>query len=249
MRVLSRELLIRKKILYLMIIFLLGYGIEVDADVISYQEEKVNKTDTYSVILPTVNVEGDSPLDFIMDPYSLIEASDAARYGGRDFEKGATLYFENAVGEYDFSSISDKFTVTNGDVDALYVTVTAKIENLGNIVVTDDISFGEAKSASIYLAIVDNKGNEIPFSAEGEACISVMVDNSASGIYEFGLKGSCNPKGNWKEVTATPKLTLTWRIDSLDLETEQEEEKNNGQSNLTVSSGDSRTVSSGDGKW
>lgn len=242
----NRKLECRKKIVHFAFIFLLWYSIEVNASVISCEEFRENKADTFSAVLPTTGVGGGSPLDFIMDPYALIQATDAVRYGGRNFEKGATLYFENAVGEYDFSSNSDWFTVTNYGADVVCVTVNARIENLGNIVMTDDISFGEDMSTSIYLAIVDNKGNEVPFDAEGEACVTVTVDASFSEIYEFGLKGSCNPKGNWKGVDVNPKLTLVWHIDTIDSEVEQEGEKNDGQSVLTVSGGDSRTVSSGD---
>ena len=89
--------------------------------------------DVVSVALPAISEDGESPFDFIIDPQGLIYATDAAKYGGGKVEESATILFRNHDGEYDFSRRSDSLTVKNRSNVPVIVTITASVENLGDI--------------------------------------------------------------------------------------------------------------------
>lgn len=162
-----------------------------------------------SVELPD-NINGEnSPFNFILDPYRLLEQTDAMRYGIGSVEEGATLLFHNSVGEYDFSRFSDRLTVTNRGDTPITVTVSASVSDLGEIELADLNEFGRNSVGSIYLAIVDDRGNEEPILADQETSVSVEL---ASGSYSFGLTGASDPNADWLEVSVHPKVTLIWRI-------------------------------------
>ena len=52
------------------------------------QMEASIKPDVYQVILPT---DANGIFDFVLDPQKLIEETNAAAYGGKSYEKGATV--------------------------------------------------------------------------------------------------------------------------------------------------------------
>ena len=78
----------------------------------SEKEKNEETEEIVQVILPTTAV---SIFDFILDPQELIRQTDAAAYGGKRFEEGATLFFERFDGtvEEDYSSDSDAVHITN----------------------------------------------------------------------------------------------------------------------------------------
>ena len=92
------------------------------------EEWKSEAEDTVSIELPTI--EEPSPFDFILDPQRLITETDGAKYGSSTFETGATLFFENVDGDYDFSSRSDMLTITNKGTVPVEVTVTAWLDQI-----------------------------------------------------------------------------------------------------------------------
>ena len=132
---------------------------------------EVYGSDVISVALPAISEYGDSPFDFIIDPQGLIYETDAAKYGGGRVEEGATLLFRNHEGDYDFSSRSDRLSVRNQSNVPAIVTITACVSDLGGVDVVDYPVFDD-ESCSIYLAIVDDEGNEQPVSENGEVSYS-----------------------------------------------------------------------------
>ncbi len=76
------------------------------------QMEGIIKPDIYQVILPT---DVNKVFDFVMDPQKLIEETNAAAYGGKTYEKGATVFFHRSDGqtEDEYSSASDHITIIN----------------------------------------------------------------------------------------------------------------------------------------
>lgn len=206
--------------------------------------------DVVSVALPAISEGGESPFDFIIDPQELIFATDAAKYGGGKVEENATILFRNHDGEYDFSRRSDSLTVKNRSNVPVVVTVTASIENLGDIEIAGSTDFGDSDVCGMYIAVVDDEGNEKPISEDGEISISTEMrkapddayvyridEESGSYSYElsrspeeidfdsysFGLTGYCNPNGNWQDVAVHPVVKVTWKVEPV-LSDEEEEE-------------------------
>ncbi len=206
--------------------------------------------DVVSVALPAISEDGESPFDFIIDPQGLIFATDAAKYGGGKVEEDATLLFRNHDGEYDFSRRSDGLTVKNRSNVPVVVTVTASIENLGDIELSGSTDYGDSEACSMYLAVVDDEGNEKPISEDGEISISTEMrkapedayiyridEENGSYSYElsrspeeidfdsysFGLTGYCNPNGKWEDVSVHPVVKVTWKVEPVLSEEEEEE--------------------------
>ena len=198
-------------------------------------------TDTIFVELPTE--EASSLFDFILDPQRLITETNGAKYGFHTFEPGATLYFENAEDDYDFSSRSDMLSIMNrGDIP-VEVTVTAWISQTEHLSIVQTDSF-EDEAASIYLAIVDSAGNIQPLDEKGTASVTVRlhaVKENTYDKYSFGLLGACNPNGEWMDLEVHPVVTVTWQVVPVaereeaqenkqeDTQGEQEEEKEDTQ--------------------
>ena len=231
-------------------IMLLAGSVDVRAvDTVTLPLEVYGK-DVVSVALPAISEDGESPFDFIIDPQGLIYATDAAKYGGGKVEENATILFRNHDGEYDFSRRSDGLTVKNRSNVPVVVTVTASIENLGDIELSGSKDYGDSDACSMYLAVVDDEGNEKPISEDGEISISTEMrkapedayiyridEENGSYSYElsrspeeidfdsysFGLTGYCNPNGNWQDVAVHPVVKVTWKVEPV-LSDEEEEE-------------------------
>ena len=191
-----------------------------------------------SVILPTEALE--SPIDFYIDPQGLIFETDAAKYGGGTVEEGANILFHNHKSdEYDFSSKSDPFKITNQSTVPVNVTITARIDNLESITLADSRDFPEDQAA-IYLALLDDDGNEVPLSADEDVSLTVNMKAASMGAYAyvydedagqyrygylvnseedyfdtyaFGLVGDCNESDVWAEISESPKVTVTWKVE------------------------------------
>ncbi|WP_049960324.1 hypothetical protein [Pseudobutyrivibrio sp. LB2011] len=195
-----------------------------------------------SVMFPSLSDEGPSPLDFLIDPQQLVYATDAAKYGGGRVDEGATMLFRNHGGEYDFSRYSDKFTFRNQSNVPVIVTVTARITNLEEIEMVSNTNFGDSEACSMYMAVVDDEGNERPLIEDGSVTLEVRmqaapenayiynIDNETGSYsyemagdpdsigfdqYSFGLVGYCNPNGNWEDMTVAPRVTLTWTAEPI----------------------------------
>lgn len=196
--------------------------------------------DVISVAMPAINENGDSPFDFIIDPQGLIYDTDAAKYGGGSVEEGATLLFRNHEGDYDFSRYSDRLTVRNQSNVPVIVTITASVDDLGEIEMVGSSDFEDYESCSMYLALVDDEGNERAVSENGEVSVSIEMhkapdnayiyrineetgeyfyelsansEESDFDIYSFGLTGYCNPNGNWQDISVHPSIRVTWKVE------------------------------------
>lgn len=192
-------------------------------------------------ILPTLQEDEESPFDFILDPQKLLFETDAAMYGGGVVEKGANLLFHNlAKGEFDFSRYSDSLYVTNRSTVPVMVTVTAKITDADDLLITQDKDFPEDDLPYVYLALVDDKGNEQPISKEGDVSINVKMQRAPQNAYvytfdpetgkyeyglsgeseeinfdtySFGLTGECSSSADWSNISVHPKITVTWQLE------------------------------------
>lgn len=209
--------------------------------------------DIISVDLPTLQEDEESPFDFFIDPQKLLFETDAAMFGGGVVEKEANLLFHNRMeGKYDFSRNSDRLNVTNQSTVPVEVTISARITNADDLQITQDKDFPKDDLPYVYLALVDDKGNEQPVSEDGEVSINVRMQrapenayvytwDSETGNYEyglsgapedidfdtysFGLTGKCSSDADWSNVSAHPKITVTWHVEPLLTEQKTEEDE------------------------
>ena len=196
------------------------------------------KEEIISVDLPTVGDE--SPFDFYIDPQGLLYETDGIKYGGVVVEEGAYLLFRNHNdGEYDFSRYSDRLSVTNRSTVPVIVKITAKISDIGDLRMDQDGVFDGEDDPAIYLAIVDDEGNERVLSEDGEVSVEIEMNQAPSeaytyhydestdsyeyiyqsdedisfDTYSFGLRGECNANADWRETSACPRVMVTWSVD------------------------------------
>ena len=199
-----------------------------------------HRPDIISVVLPSISEAGDSPFDYIVDPYELIYETDAAKYGGGKVEQGANLLFRNAQGAYDFSSHSDQLSISNRSNVPVNVTVSATVQGSAGVNTSSSRDFADSTDTSIYLAIIDNEGNELPMVEGQEVKLHISMAKApddayvyryddAEGIYtydysrdvkdidfdkySFGLTGYCNPNADWDKVDSIPNIVITWNVE------------------------------------
>ncbi|SCZ76122.1 hypothetical protein [Pseudobutyrivibrio xylanivorans] len=174
-------------------------------------ETPENNDPVVSVIFPSLPEDGESPLDFLIDPEQLVYLTDAEAYGGGRVDSGATILFRNYEGDYDFSRYSDRFEVINQSDVPVVVTVTAQMTNLGEIDMMDNPYFGDSEACTMYMAVVDNEGHERPLIDNGS--VTIQTEMAAVDQYSFGLIGYCNPLGRWQDIYVAPRVTLTWNME------------------------------------
>lgn len=191
-----------------------------------------------NVEMPVIEEDGESSLNFILDPQELLYRTGAARYDGGSVEEGATLLFHNREGQYDFSSNSDRLTIKNKSMVPVTVKISVYITELHEISIREDKDFAEGERC-FYLAVVDSRGNEQPISSKGEAFISfdmnAMEENGTCEEYSFGLTGLCNSNANWKGVSESPDIKIMWQIEEKSpIENGQTAEKESGETELPL---------------
>ncbi len=212
----------------------------------------VLEQDIIAVDLPALQEEEGSPFDFIIDPQHLIFETGAEAYGGGVVEEEANLLFHNQTeGAFDFSRYSDKLTVVNRSTIPVMVTISADIADVGDIEIVQDKDFPEDGSPYMYLAIVDDEGNEQPVAEDGTVSMSVEMQRAPESVYaytlnpetgdyeyklsgasedadfdtySFGLTGECSSDADWGKFFVLPKITVTWRVEPI-LTEEADEEK------------------------
>lgn len=154
--------------------------------------------------------------NFIIDPYRLVEKTNAIKYGGGTVEKGATLLFHNKERAYDFSSESDWVTISIQEPSE--IMVSAHLDESDELIIAEDRDFKEGDISDIYLALIDDQGNEQALTTEEEVSISLFLE---SGSYSFGLTGACNADADWAEKSSIhPKVTLIWSLEAASIEDE-----------------------------
>ena len=208
-----------------------------------------HKDPIISVLFPSISDEGESPLDFLIDPQQLVYLTDAAKYGGGRVDEGATMLFRNHDSDYDFSRYSDRFTVKNQSNVPVVVKVTASMSNLDEIDMVDNPNFGDREDCAMYMAIVDDEGHERPLIDNGSVTIEVQMREAPENayvynidpesgtysyvmsgdpetidfdIYSFGLIGYCNPNGVWDDMEICPRVSLTWEVEPIITEEDEQ---------------------------
>ncbi len=173
---------------------------------------------------PSISEYGVQPFDYIVDPQRLITATNGIKYGNISFEEGSTLYFRNMEGSYDYSSRSDQLTITSQSTVPVIITLTASLQNYDSISLTNDPAFKGDNRNSLYLALVDDKGNMVPLSESGEVKIvyemgEISKDEAIEGTgeeqYSFGLMGACNPNGSWEDLAELPQVVVMWKVEPI----------------------------------
>ncbi|MCH5261284.1 MAG: hypothetical protein J1F42_00060 [Lachnospiraceae bacterium] len=210
---------------------------------------QVMDDDVVSISIPVTGESETSVFDFILDPQGLLYQTDAVRYGGGRVEEGATLLFRNEEGEYDFSKRSDWLTVTNRSTVPVRVTVTARITDFGDIRLAESDDFGESTEPEVYLAIEDDQGNILPLAADEPATLNLEMASAPENTYvfrldeenhtyqygmsmdpslidfdtySFGLIGACNSNAEWQNISVHPTITVTWYVEPIIPEEEEE---------------------------
>ena len=191
-----------------------------------------------SVLMP---VTGDNdPFNFFIDPNNILYNS----FHDREdiyVEENANLLFINRTGDVlGLSGLSDKLSIVNQSTVPVEVTVTARVENLSGINLLDNSDFGDSKECDLYLALVDEDGDEIPLNSDGEIVFKATLEKAPLeayayvldpetgeyrysyqfgevdfDTYSFGLKGNCNKEGDWANVPSNPKVVLTWEFEPI----------------------------------
>ncbi len=190
-----------------------------------------------SVVLPVV--EERDPFSFFIDPLHIFYNTFGDSSGDITVEEDTYLLFYNRdESEYTLSSRSDRLKIINKSTVNVELTITAKLENIDGIFVIQEDWFEERESCDLYLALVDNEGNEQPLSEDGEVSVTVNLDRApldayayvldedageygyicqtedvAFDTYSFGLTGACNEKGDWTGISGTPHVTVSWSVE------------------------------------
>lgn len=179
--------------------------------------------------------------NFVMDPQKLITKTQAAKYvtGSNivadGFVEDKTLYFVNKT-DRQLDNTSDYVKVTNKSSIDVEISLEAAMQNLGSITMSETETF-EDESTSLYLAVIggaDKKAIDATTGAEVTGKIAkakpgaydtvyddgtgydyklVNDDPTLFSTYEFALTGATNEKGNWLNVTDTPSVQLTWKVE------------------------------------
>ncbi len=201
--------------------------------------EGIVNTDVYQVVLPTVS---NHSFDFIIDPQKLINQTEGAGYGGKTFEKNATLFFRRTDSgkKEDYSSISNPITIINRGSKSINVSLNVSMSpsSLEGIRMTKDIEFRGDNSASLYMAVTDGE-NIMPVGTDGininttlEAApkeafeygyniekarytytLKKNLDSSIFSTRSFRITGAANGKGDWSKLKeASPKIMISWKI-------------------------------------
>lgn len=203
------------------------------------ESEKAINTNVFQVVMPT-NTDG--IFDFILDPESLINQTNAAAHGGKIFEANSTVFFQRLDGQTaeHYSNKSDFVTFTNKSSIPVDVHLDVQIleSSIHGIAMSNDKDFIDDSRPSLYLALIDSE-NVIPIGPEGVS-VAVTIDAAPEGAYEyvhdadhaaydyklkedlndisfheysFQLTGAANEKGDWSRLTdITPEIIVTWTV-------------------------------------
>ena len=210
---------------------------ESEAGCVTVEANKANE-EIVSVILPVI--EDRDPFSFFIDPKNILYNS---YIDSEDVfvEEGANLLFINHGGDWKgLSSRSDMLNIVNQSTVPVNITITARIDGFGGISLVDTDNFEGSESCDMYLALVDDEGNEIPLSADGEISLTVRLDRAPleayayeydeqSGeyrysyqfgdirfdSYSFGLRGACNTDGDWSAISGRPRVSVSWNVEPI----------------------------------
>ena len=209
-------------------------------------ENPILRKNVFNVVLPAVPdkvVDKDVPVssiyDFFLDPNGVFQE----KYPDKNIEKGQTLFFQNknSVDNYDYSHISDALTIQNKSSMSVDIKLQASLTDIDGITLTNDNTFTNDKSRSVYLALSDDKGKisaidkydaflkttlsgqedayKIVYDQTAKKYTYTLKDNSELGNIQFAehnfwLSGSCNTAGNWSGLPddTSPKIAVIWSV-------------------------------------
>ena len=197
------------------------------------------------IAVPNVKIpitDGNSPLDYIVDPMGLIYNTEAAKYGGGSVQEGANVLFRNTEGDYLFSDTSDMLKIVNKGTVPLQVTISAEIDNGGDVELVESSSMLDGLEPGLFMTLVGKDGLLSVLSENGNSEITVVLDAVPEGTYtykrdeetgeyiseisenadeskfasfSFGLRGECNSEANWSRVQTLPRVVVTWHTEPI----------------------------------
>lgn len=176
---------------------------------------ELDNLDIISVELPLIDENGKSPFDFVISPQKLLYHIDDEQCGNISVEEEATVYFENQDGEYDFSKNSDWLSVINRSTVPILLTVTANIENLGEINISESNDFTDRDDPGFYLALMDDKGNVWSFCEDEKIFFTIEMEAEDDEPYSFRLTGACNTNADWSGIEEHPVVMITWGVEEI----------------------------------
>lgn len=152
-------------------------------------------SDVFSVVLPT---DAGTTFDYLLDPDGLIAKTGGARYTGKAFDDGKTVYFlhgskvDGTVGgtagtaNCDYTDTSDAITVTNKSTEAVDLTVTAKIAAADGVKMAAAAGMSN-EGENLYMALVGNDGTNDtvkPLTADTEGVKLTATIGADANAYE-----------------------------------------------------------------
>lgn len=192
------------------------FAVELPAAPADVTQDEVNEDEIVS-----------TPYDFYMDPKGIMKEQQT----DKKFEPNTNLYFRNREegAAYDFSHVSDALTIRNKSTMDVDVELDASVTGLDGIKLTRDEGFLNDTSASVYLALMDNRERTAPIDKYNSflkatlkgspKAYKVIYDEDedkykyqlksdpelkASGItfpeYTFRMTGACNTKNGWSNL-------------------------------------------------
>lgn len=202
----------------------------------------VEKSDVFSVDLPTIPESGDTTFNYILDPTGVIKATEAEKYSGATFADGKTVYFANQPatesGAVSYSDTSDALTITNKSTMDVSVTVKATVKTVDGIKMsTTDTFDADDTEAKLYLALKDKDSTNSATAITANGAELTSTINALAGAYEtkyengkyvkklktnpgtfntysFQITGACNPKGAWNGLTDNPPvIDVVWSVE------------------------------------
>jgi len=219
---------------------------EVSENEIRAGEIELSRPDVISVELPLVE-ENKAVFDFILDPDQLINATGAVKYGGKRFQEGATVFFENKRedGETEYTDTSDPLEIINRSTVSVNLVINVTLTGIEGIAVENTPAFTESENPAVWFELADEEGNTVSLNNEGTAYLSYIIEaapeeaymysyNEETGKYEpesrfeetefpkykFAVRAACS-RGGWSKVKEMPKLTVRWEVNPIinDMET------------------------------
>ena len=149
-----------------------------------YVTVPTERNEIISVVLPVV--EERDLFSFFIDPLHIFYNTFGNSGGDITVEEDACLLFYNHDGsEYTLSSRSDSLDIINKSTVPVEVTITVKLEDADEITIMQNKEFENRDSCEMYLALVDNEGNEQPLSENGEVTVIVNLDRAPLDAYAY----------------------------------------------------------------
>lgn len=152
----------------------------------------VEQTDIFKVELPTAG----TTFNYILDPTGVIAETDAAKYEGKAFEPGKTLYFYNrevteadAAKQYNYTGTSNKLKVENKSTGDVTIKVNAKLTNATEVTMANaENALATATDPQIFLQLTGDNSKQKAITAAADG-VEIEDDIAATqGAYKTEYK-------------------------------------------------------------